>query len=220
MDLKQREKISESKRQHGHAGSRVSGEDESPEYTTWRGMRERCDRPTHNLYHRYGGRGIRVCERWQSFENFVADMGPKPEGTSIDRIDNNGNYEPGNCRWATREEQARNNTRSRHLTFNGETLCLSDWAARIGVSRATLEGRLERGWPLEDALAHGPGHQVLERKAKGNPITFQGRTMRPSDWARELGIPATTIYRRLSAGLPVEQVLSTDKLPRGSMPKT
>lgn len=91
-------------RKHGHA----SGERRSPTYWSWIGMIVRCSRKTHKYFSNYGGRGIAICERWRSFENFLADMGERPEGRSLDRINNNGNYEPGNCRWATATEQARN----------------------------------------------------------------------------------------------------------------
>ena len=77
-------------------------------YKSWQAMRERCKNPRHHAYANYGGRGITVCERWESFENFLADMGPRPEGLTLDRIDNEGNYEPGNCRWATRLQQRHN----------------------------------------------------------------------------------------------------------------
>lgn len=85
----------------------------APEYNTWLTMRQRCQNPNYDKYSYYGGRGIRVCERWQVFENFLADMGPRPEGKTLDRIETNGNYEPGNCRWATRSEQQQNTRRSR-----------------------------------------------------------------------------------------------------------
>ena len=91
---------------HGHNPSKTSKP--SPTYISWRDMKQRCQNPNHKYYEYYGGRGIEVCERWQDFVNFFEDMGERPEGLTLDRINNNGNYEPGNCRWITRKEQVQN----------------------------------------------------------------------------------------------------------------
>ncbi len=123
------------------------------EYATWAVMLQRCNNPRNKKFPRYGARGITVCERWQSFSNFLADMGPRPTtGHSLDRIDNNGNYEPGNCRWATRSEQQRNTSTNHSVTFQGETLCLTAWAERTGISFSALKCRFRNGWSAEKAL--------------------------------------------------------------------
>ena len=112
----------------------------TPTYRAWQDMIQRCYNPRRTRYPMYGGRGITVCQRWrESFEAFLKDMGTSPSPRhSIDRIDNNGNYEPGNLRWATAKEQSRNQRRNRVLTYQGETLCIAEWAERLGVAYATL----------------------------------------------------------------------------------
>ena len=121
---------------------------------SWQAMWERCTRTKHRHWKDYGGRGIKVCERWESLENFIADVGRRPSAThSIDRIDNDGNYEPGNVRWATRVEQHRNKRTNHLLTFNGETLPISEWAERTGLGKTTIRQRIHRGWPVADALS-------------------------------------------------------------------
>jgi hypothetical protein len=94
-------------------------------------MRYRVRNKNSSVYKYYGGRGITVCERWSSYENFLADMGECPDGLSLDRINVNGNYEPSNCRWATKDQQARNKRRNRFYTYNGKTMCLADWIREI-----------------------------------------------------------------------------------------
>lgn len=131
------------------------GMSKSREYVVWFRMRQRCYRLKETNYKNYGGRGITICDRWKnSFGNFYADMGTRPEGHTLERIDNNGNYCPQNCRWATIREQARNKRTNDNITFNGETMCLADWAVKIGVGRRTLWGRLYvTNWSIEDALS-------------------------------------------------------------------
>lgn len=126
------------------------------EFNIWRSMKSRCYWPRSINFDRYGGRGISVCDRWRdSFENFLADMGPRPSPTHmLDRIDNDGNYEPGNCRWATPVEQARNQSTNRIVTVRGQTMTLAEARETFAphLKRGTFAARLSRGWALEAAL--------------------------------------------------------------------
>jgi hypothetical protein len=156
--------VAESKLKHG--GSRRGRE--LPEYAIWCSMIKRCENPNETHYPHYGGRGITVCERWRNdFAAFLADMGSRPSPQhSIDRIDNDGNYEPGNVRWATDKDQARNTTRNHWITFNGETLCLVAWAERIGMSHVGLLNRLRKGWSIERALTTPPDAKIWEGRRR------------------------------------------------------
>ena len=129
---------------HGEARNRHN----SLTYCCWRGMKERCRSPKCPGYKDYGGRGIQVCQRWQeSYPAFLSDMGPIPDqGYSIERVNNNGHYEPGNCRWATMKEQGRNKRNNRLVTAEEVTLCVSEWAERKGIDARTIVSRLRAGW--------------------------------------------------------------------------
>lgn len=125
----------------------------TPENGVWIRMIQRCENPDDPAYKYYGDRGITVCKRWRnSFAAFYADMGPRPKGLTIDRIDNDGDYEPKNCRWATKREQAGNTRKNRHIKFKGRTMIAADWAREIGITPMTLWKRLNRGWPISRAL--------------------------------------------------------------------
>jgi hypothetical protein len=137
------------------AGQWKHGEANTPVYRVWHSMLQRCRNQADPSFKNYGGRGISVCERWTSFISFCADMGPRPEGATLERDDVNGNYEPGNCRWATPIEQANNRRNNRPLTLNGETKTLAQWARYAGLTKQALRHRLESGWPLEEALRKG-----------------------------------------------------------------
>ncbi len=154
--------VGEVRRPRAIPGAMIGGK-VSPEYIIWAGMKARCSNPKHDRYGSYGGRGIKVCARWMKFENFLADMGQRPNGRySIERKNTDGDYEPSNCIWLPLSKQARNTTVNRRITFNGETLCIAEWAERLGLSQSTLTERLEK-WTLERALTE-PCHSNKGRK--------------------------------------------------------
>ena len=124
----------------------------TPTYLIWRGMLQRCQNPGSRIYKYYGGRGIAICERWQKFENFAADMGERPDGLTIDRINNDGNYEPSNCRWASKKEQSQNSSRKRLVAFNGVTKNLCEWTELLQLDLKAVRQRLRNGWSPELAF--------------------------------------------------------------------
>lgn len=126
----------------------------TPEYESWSGMKKRCFNRRCKSYPDYGGRGITVCDRWsKSFQAFLDDMGLKPDSAnSIERVNNNGNYEPGNCKWGTAVEQNRNKRNSRILTMDGTSMTVAAWSDRTGIDMSTILQRKARGWTDSDAL--------------------------------------------------------------------
>jgi hypothetical protein len=186
---------------HGEA---VPG-NQSVEYRLWAGMKQRCTNPSAPGWHNYGGRGIKVCQRWaDSFEAFLEDMGRRPgEGYSIDRYPNqDGDYEPGNCRWATWKEQNRNKRDNRILEFGGKRRCVNEWAEVVGLPVSTLKKRLKNGWSVEAIL-------TAPRKPDNRLIEFNGQIRSLKAWAEETGIPSTTLRMRLKYGWSVEKTLTT-----------
>jgi hypothetical protein len=139
-----KETVPGNNKRHDKTGSRI--------YRLWSMMLDRCQNPRNRAYPRYGGRGIYVCESWKVFDNFYADMGDRPDGLSLNRIDNDGPYAPWNCEWATNTTQGRNRTNNRLLTLNGKTQPMSSWAEELGINKATLNTRIQRGWNDEEAL--------------------------------------------------------------------
>ena len=125
-------------------------------------MWERCHVPTCPSYHWYGARGVKVCKEWQDFEAFFEFFGPPPfDGASIDRIDNDGDYQPSNCKWASQEDQNNNTRRSKMITWNGKTQSIRDWAKEYDIGARRLWERLKRGWDIERAL-NTPSPQSYE----------------------------------------------------------
>ena len=126
----------------------------TPEYRAWRAMKARCYNPHTRAYHNYGGRGIQVCDEWRnSYETFVRDMGRRPSSRhTLERVNNNENYSPKNCIWATYADQARNKRTNVFITINGITRCLSEWSKVSGIKRRTLEERVKNNWSPETLL--------------------------------------------------------------------
>lgn len=185
---------------HGHCSEGKV----SPVYLSWGGMIARCTNPKATGYIYYGGRGIEVCERWFKFENFLKDMGDRPEGMTLDRFpDKNGNYEPGNCRWATMEEQNLNKGNNVLLTHEKETMTIAQWAKRVGISARTLRDRIKvYGWSVDRALLEPAEGKVM--------VTYDGKTLDFTQWAKLTGIPRGTLRQRiLIRGWPVQKALNT-----------
>lgn len=149
---------------HGHGY-------ESPAYRSWKGMRQRCNNSNHPRFADYGGRGIQVCERWNDFVAFLEDMGQPPadERHALDRIDNDANYTPNNCRWASYREQANNSRKNVRLTAFGRTLTVAQWEREAGIRGLTIQKRIARGWTIEDAISQPRGTRlkVANRTASG-----------------------------------------------------
>lgn len=176
----------------------------NPMYRIWQNMKNRCERANLPAFARYGARGITVDPRWQDFDTFCADMGPRPEGGTLERADNDGPYSPENCTWATAEEQA-NNRRANHLvTIGGKTLTVAEAARAHGMSYQALLYRLQSGMTASEAVT-----KPMRYKWKpGALITHAGRTMTLGEWSAESGVNKTTLHMRLYRyGWPVERAL-------------
>ncbi len=168
---------------HGHN----SGGNSTSEYTAWENMIQRTQNPNHQEFKNYGARGIQVCERWRKFENFLADMGEKPDGLSLDRKENDLGYFKENCRWATTKEQCNNTRRNVYLTHNGQTKTLTQWADVIGIKANTLFGRIfRRGWSIEKALTTPPKNVIIHESTRKiqAPRSRQSHPERPRRLAR------------------------------------
>lgn len=147
------------KAKHGHTRMVDGRTTYSRTYLCWRNMRNRCSMPSNKDFLHYGGRGIKVCDRWDGvggFVNFLADMGECPDKFTLDRLDVNGNYEPSNCKWVSRVENQRNQRRAKTITWNGITKHFLDWAKELGLNPETLRARVFRhGWDLDRAMTEG-----------------------------------------------------------------
>lgn len=185
---------------HGQTVNRL----QAPEYRSYHHMIQRCTNPNNDRWEKYGGRGIKVCDRWiESFQNFVFDVGPSPgPGYSIGRIDNDGDYEPGNCRWETPLQQQRNTSWNRLIEWNGKTKCISEWAEATGIPAHSISNRLIRGWSVERTLTEIP------KPRKRWMIEWRGETRPLLEWAKIVGVKPKTIQRRLELGWSVDEALT------------
>ncbi|MGA4125525.1 hypothetical protein ACI2TB_05170 [Ralstonia nicotianae] len=154
----------------------------------------------------YGGRGICVCDRWLDFDAFFADMGEPAQGMTLDRIDNALGYCPQNCRWATWTEQQRNKRSNANYTHAGMTLCVAEWAERIGIPGTVLRKRLRDGWSFADAIA-----LPIEKMHHDKLIEFGGERLGLVQWAQRLNLSKGTLKSRLSRGWPLERALTNAK---------
>lgn len=176
---------------HGHRARTPSRT-----YSSWNGMMSRCSNPCATGYERYGGAGVSVCERWRDFSCFLADMGERPPGKSLDRYpDRKGSYEPSNCRWATPLEQAMNRDVTTLITYRGETRSLKAWATSFGMNNKTLRNRLRRGWTIDRALTT-PSRLL---------VTVGGETKPLAVWCASTGVDYARAYQRLKSGWSAEQ---------------
>jgi hypothetical protein len=176
---------------HGHSPNHRSGF-RSLEYQTWVGMIARCTNEKHGSYSRYGGRGIIVCDRWMnSFVSFLEDMGSRPTSDhTIDRVDRNGNYEPDNCRWATRKEQMRNMANNVLVTANGKTATVVEWAEELGVSANALYLRLKNGWDHHRVINEPVGRKPSKYTEKWGAYKARYKRLREQGLCTVCGKPA------------------------------
>lgn len=177
------------------------GMSQTPLHRTWSSMLERCNNPNNNSYRHYGGRGITVCDEWHIFENFYADMGNRPKGYSLDRIDNNKGYYKENCRWATNLEQSNNKRTNVILTLGDKTQTITQWARDLNVDPTTLGWRLRLGWTVDETLTTPINKAIV--------LNYNGQNKTIQEWSKELKIKECTLYDRLEKGWSHEEVLST-----------
>ena len=189
-------------------------------YVSWESMKQRCLNPNNSSYHRYGGRGITICASWiGSFENFLADMGERPPGTSLDRKDNDDGYFSYNCRWASLNQQANNKRTSVRLTKDGETHTVTEWAEHLGIPRSTIQKRMLIRKDVDDVLSLKSFSRGT-RDIKHHKLTHDGKTLSIFDWSAELGVPYELLKDRYSRGLTITRILNSQSYKPGPKPGT
>ena len=179
------------------------GMSKSPEYRVWRAILDRCLNSSSKAFHNYGERGIEICRRWMIFENFLSDVGRRSgQDYSIERIDNNGGYYPGNVKWATVKEQNKNRRTNRWITFDNKTQIVEDWEREMGFKRHTILDRLKMGWTESQAI-------TTPVRLNHKSITFGNQTKTLTEWSKEGNVSNIEIGRRLRRGWSIEKALTT-----------
>ena len=184
----------------------IHGLHDTPEFRVWANIKQRCLNPNNPGYKDYGGRGITICDKWiDSFEAFYQDVGPKPSPNhSIERNDVNGHYEPGNCRWATMDEQANNKRTNVYHSYQGELLTEAQLARKVGLSQNTLRGRISRDVNLEKPVVNGRPSIVS--------FTYRGETKTLKEWSIQFGLSYSTLYSRIfTLGKSFEEAITIDQ---------
>ena len=187
---------------HGHCPA--SGPSQT--YKSYQDAKGRCTNPRNKAYKNYGARGIQF--KFTSFDHFLQEMGIAPPRTTLERCDNDGHYEPGNCRWANATEQANNKRNNRRLTAFGRTRTLARWATELNISYYVVARRLALGWTIDDALT-----KPVRTLRRNRRLTAFGRTHTLSEWAKEFGIKYATLWGRLNDDQSIEDALTTALRP-------
>lgn len=181
-----------------------------PEYTIWKAMRGRCNNKNDGSYKDYGGRGIAVCERWNNFSYFFEDMGPRPKGYTIERLDNDGPYSPDNCKWASNVEQSNNKRSNSIILFNGKSQSVADWCRELSLKYSIVNSRISSGWTDYSEIFFGKSEK--ERRI----ICFDGINKTVIDWCKELNLNYHTVQVRIYRGwTDPSEILFGKSLPRG-----
>ena len=163
-------------------------------YAIWANMKSRCANTNGSSYHRYGGRGIKVCTSWLVFENFLHDMGHPADSLTLERIDNDGDYTPQDCKWVTRQKQANNRVTNSMITYQGKTQSIANWSRETGIAYHVIKHRRAIGWEPEKILSHDK-FQGLNRK---HTFMVDGVELTAKEYAKTKGISVRAVYNRLA----------------------
>lgn len=186
----------------------MAGREKTKEYKTWVGMKQRCSNPKNPAWSNYGGRGIKVCDRWRdSFEAFLEDVGKAPvddRKCQLDRIENDGNYEPGNVRWTDAKTNGRNKRTNRMVEHEGRMVTMAEKCEALGIKQSVVQGRLHWGYDFDRAL-----HQKLRKRGRKQFVEWDGERVSLAVLGERFGHSKDVIYRRMKRGWSLEEALKT-----------